>query len=57
MKLTSITVSRTWNLGNYESKRAEVTIELEPGDSVEQARDAAWRTVLYLANEEQEKSE
>ena len=54
MKLVSVTVSRTWRLAPYESKRAEVTIELEPGDSVEQARDAAWRTVLYMAHEEQQ---
>ena len=35
MNIKTITYQRVKNLGNYESERMEMTIELDDGDSVE----------------------
>lgn len=42
IRQTSVTVGRTFNLGNFESLRvdATATIDLEDGDDVAAARDA-----------------
>lgn len=54
MRLKEVTVSRTFNLGNYESKRVECTIEVQDEDTLEQVRDAAWRAVAYMAAQDKE---
>jgi len=51
MKITqlSVTVGRTINLGNYNSLKIEqgVTVDLEDGDSIEDARAAAFDEIKH----------
>jgi hypothetical protein len=56
MRLAAVTLSRTYNLGNYESKRVEITIEI-PADTndaptLEQLKTAGWAAVHELARTE-----
>jgi len=53
MKLRTVTLSRTYNTGNYESKRVEITIEIPDDESppLEQVRAVGWVTIQELAKE------
>ena len=52
MKVTAVTVSRTYNLGNYESKKAEITVELDESEQTaegfEKARETLVRALDYF---------
>lgn len=45
LKVKSVSWGRTKNVGNYQSERADVTVELGPGDSVHEAFELAEREV------------
>ena len=45
MKLSSFTYERTVNLGNYESAKFAVTVELEADTKFAEARNKAIKTV------------
>lgn len=51
MKITQlhVTVGRTINLGDYNSLKIEqgVTVDLEEGDSIEDAREAAFDEIKH----------
>lgn len=46
MKAITITYQRVFNLGNYESERIEITLQVEEGETAQQVLDAAKRFVL-----------
>lgn len=48
MIVKTITYSRTKNLGNYESERLEMTIEIEEDENPEAAAIALKSSVNYL---------
>jgi hypothetical protein len=45
MKALTITYQRVFNLGNYESERIEITLQIEEGETAQQVLDAAKRFV------------
>ena len=51
MKLHTISVALTYNIGDYESKRADVTVKLKTGDTTKKARQfAAEQCALIISN-------
>ena len=46
MKITQVSYSKTWNLGNFNSHRAEATIEVQEGDDIEKVQQEA-ATLVY----------
>ena len=51
MKLKTVTLGRTINLGNFESTRVEATVEVEDGDSAEQIRASLRELLTFMAQE------
>jgi hypothetical protein len=49
MKALTITYQRVFNLGNYESERIEITLQVEEGETAQQVLDAAKRFVARQA--------
>lgn len=45
MKAVTVTYQRVFNLGNYESERIEITLQVEEGETAQQVLDAAKRFV------------
>jgi hypothetical protein len=45
MKALTITYQRVFNLGNYESERIEITLQIEEGETAQQVLDAARKFV------------
>lgn len=48
-RISALTVSRLYNLGNYEHVRYEITIQVAPGDSASKALIGAERLLAGLA--------
>ncbi|MDP9314680.1 MAG: hypothetical protein M3R24_28030 [Chloroflexota bacterium] len=48
-KIEQVAYGKTFNIGNYESVRLDVTVRVEPGETPEQALDTArdWVTAEY----------
>jgi hypothetical protein len=49
MKALTITYQRVFNLGNYESERVEITLQVEEGERAQDVLDAAKRFVTGQA--------
>jgi hypothetical protein len=54
MKIKTITYQRVLNLGNYESKRLEMTAEIPEGDDVESATSSLMELVERKIREDSE---
>ena len=50
MNVKTISYQKVKNLGNYESERLEMTIELDPGDDADTAAKALIAKVQHLLN-------
>jgi hypothetical protein len=48
-RISALTVSRLYNLGNYEHVRYEITVQVAPGDSASKALIGAERLLAGLA--------
>ena len=50
MNVKTITYQKVKNLGNYESERLEMTIELDPSDDADDSAKALIAKVQHLLN-------
>jgi hypothetical protein len=53
MKALTITYQRVFNLGNYESERVEITLQVEEGERAQDVLDAAKRFVTGAGRQAQ----